>query len=83
MAFQNKPGQFALFKNDKQGNPNRPDYTGNGLDLDGKPIRVGAWLKDGKNGKFMSCLIEPDKTKVRTADVLPPPAEELDDSIPF
>ena len=58
MAYQPKPGSFSLFKNDKQGNANRPDYTGDGLDLDGKPIRVSAWVKQGKNGKFMSCNIQ-------------------------
>lgn len=26
MSFEHKPGTFTLFKNDKQGNANRPDY---------------------------------------------------------
>lgn len=55
MAYEQKPGQFALFKNDKQGNDKRPDYRGDGLDLDGNKIRVSAWIKQGSKGKFMSC----------------------------
>lgn len=55
MAYEQKPGQFALFKNDKQGNDKRPDYRGDGLDLAGNKIRVSAWIKEGRNGKFMSC----------------------------
>ncbi len=31
MAYEQKPGDFTLFKNDKEGNEKRPDYTGNGL----------------------------------------------------
>lgn len=58
MAYEHKPGSFSLFKNDKQGNEKRPDYTGEGMSLDGTPIKVSAWLKDGAKGKFMSCSIQ-------------------------
>lgn len=95
-AFQQKPGQFALFKNDKQGNDARPDYRGDGLDLDGTPITVAAWLKPTKSGgKFMACQIQP---KDRDRHSEPPPEkrvpgkgsaetpgsfDEMEDSIPF
>ena len=58
MAYEQKPGQFVLFKNDKDGNESRPDYRGDGLDLDGNPIQVAAWIKQGKKGKFMACNIQ-------------------------
>lgn len=58
MAYEQKPGDFVLFKNDKEGNEKRPDYTGNGLDLRGQKIKISAWIKQGKNGKFMSCRIQ-------------------------
>ena len=58
MAYEHKPGSFSLFKNDKEGNEKRPDYTGDGMSLDGTPIKVSAWLKDGAKGKFMSCKFE-------------------------
>lgn len=59
MAYEQKPGDFTLWKNDKEGNDKRPDYTGNGLSLDGKRIKVSAWIKQGKSGKFMSCRFQP------------------------
>ena len=63
MAYEQKPGQFVLFKNDKAGNDKRPDYRGDGLDLNGNPIEVAAWIKEGKKGKFMSCTIKPKEAK--------------------
>ena len=81
MAFEHKPGSFSLFKNDRKEKDNQPDYTGNGKDLDGKDVRVAAWLKDGANGKFMSCKFsEPQQRKAPSQE---PPAEPYDDSIPF
>jgi len=66
MAFEHKPGSFSLFKNDKGDNPNRPDYTGEGMSLDGVPVKVSAWLKEGKNGKFMSCQFQEKTPKTGT-----------------
>ena len=57
--FEHKPGSFSLFRNDKGDNASRPDYRGEGKDLDGNPIEVAAWLKDGANGRYMSCSIKP------------------------
>lgn len=58
MAYEHKAGTFSLFKNDKGDNESRPDYKGEGKDLDGKAIEVAAWLKDGGRGKFMSCTLK-------------------------
>jgi hypothetical protein len=54
MAYQAKPGTFSLFKNKKE-KDTQPDYKGDGADHAGNPIEVAAWLKEGKNGKYMSC----------------------------
>ena len=98
MAYERKHGDIAVFKNDKQGNENRPDYTGNGLDLDGNEIRIALWLKDGRNGKFMAGNIQRpreqggrDNSPARSyGDTASPTQQEaqsqgfdLDDSIPF
>lgn len=93
MAYEPKPGQFSLFKNDKEGNEARPDYRGDGMDLAGNAIKVSAWLKKGQKGTFMSCKFElkdpiqaaartqPSHTKTTQA---PAPASDfLDDDIPF
>ena len=53
MAYEQKDGSGALFKNDKGDNPKRPDYRGD-ITLGGVQYELSAWIKDGKNGKFMS-----------------------------
>ena len=78
MAYEQRPGQFSLFKNEKT-NPAWPDYKGDGMDLDGNPIWVSAWLKDGKQGKFMSCSF---KLKTENPQRQAKPPME-DDPIPF
>lgn len=80
MAFEHKPGSFTLFKNDKGDNEKRPDYRGEGLDLNGKTIEVAAWIKEGKKGKFMSCTIKPhgDLPAKGTVD-----AVKTDSDVPF
>jgi hypothetical protein len=79
--YEPKPGDFTLFKNDKEGNEKRPDYTGNGLALDGSKIKVSAWIKQGKSGKFMSCRFQP-MTAGEPARSGPKPKDE-DGEIPF
>ena len=58
MAYEHKPGSFALFKNDKKGNEKAPDYRGMGKDLEGSDIEVAAWIREGGKGKFMSCTFK-------------------------
>ena len=82
MAYEQKPGDFALFKNDKEGNDKRPDYTGTGVDLDGSRIKVSAWIKQGAKGKFMSCRFQP-MTRGEPAPTKPAPQDDTDSDIPF
>jgi hypothetical protein len=63
MAYDNT-NSGALFKNDKKGVENRPDYTGK-LDVEGTEYWVSAWVKDGKSGKFMSLSIKPKEQNSR------------------
>lgn len=58
MGYEARPGSGALFKNDKQGNDRAPDYKGDITLLDGSKARIAAWIKDGRNGKFMSLKLE-------------------------
>ena len=77
----------ALFKNDKQGNERRPDYTGP-LNVNGTDYWVSAWLKSSKAGqKYMSLSIQPkqakdDRRPERGAQPATP-ADEFSDDIPF
>jgi len=80
LAYEHKPGSFSLFKNDKEGNEKRPDYTGDGMSLDGTPIKVSAWLKDGAKGKFMSCKFE-EKTAPKSQPVRNTPPQNKGDKV--
>lgn len=64
MAYQKRPGDGTLFTNDKKGdNEKAPDRKGDALihcphcnaDFEAE---LAGWLKDGKNGKFLSMSIK-------------------------
>ncbi len=67
MSFEYKPGTFSLFKNEKRTADNQPNYRGEGKDLEGNPIEVAAWLKEGSKGKFMSCSFKVKSERQRTS----------------
>lgn len=78
MAYEQKEGQGALFRNDKGDNPNRPDYKGEIL-IDGTLYEIAGWLKDGAKGKFLSLSAKPKEAKKPA----PEPMKELEDDIPW
>jgi hypothetical protein len=83
MAYEAKPGTFSLFKNQNKLKDTHPDYSGDGKDFDGNEIYVSAWLKDGKNGKFMSCSFKPKEAKQPAKQSPVMSHDDLNDSIPF
>lgn len=58
MAYEQKPGELVIFKNDKKTTDNQPDYKGRGLDLQGQPVEIALWVKQGRDQKFFSARIE-------------------------
>lgn len=50
-------GAFKLWSHESE-NPKAPSYRGKGIDLNGQPFRVAAWLRTGKYGQFLSCQME-------------------------
>ncbi len=88
MAFD-KTNSGNLNRNDKEGNPKRPDYKGQ-INIEGKDYWLSAWIKDGKDGeKYMSLNAQPKDTNASGASrkqaVPPPNQNDLDDDgqIPF
>jgi hypothetical protein len=79
----------VLFKNDRKEKDTHPDYKGS-CEVDGTEYWLSAWIKDGRNGKFMS-LAFTEKEEERA----PAPAprgrnggreqrrDDFDDDIPF
>lgn len=60
--YEKKPGDIAVFKNDRKEKDTHPDYTITGLTLDSRPLKGALWLKEDRNGKkFMAGKIEVDE----------------------
>jgi hypothetical protein len=64
-----------LFKNDSKGNNERaPDYKGSAT-LAGEEFYISGWVKQGRNGKFLS-LSFTSKSDQRTAESRTPGDDE-------
>ena len=69
-----------LFKNQRKEKETHADYQGSCM-INGEEFYMNAWLKDGKNGKFMSFAFKSKGDKPKEA---PKKAEpEFDDDIPW
>jgi hypothetical protein len=74
----------SLFKNDRKESDSHPDYQGS-INVNGDELWLSAWIKDGKNGKFMSLSVKPKEAqKTPQKPVKQAPKQEFDDSdVPF
>ena len=85
MAYEPKPGQFSLFKNDRKEKDTHPDYKGDGMSLSGEPIWVSAWIKRTERGTFMSCSMTLKEQKKEEAPKKPAATgfDDMPDDLPF
>ena len=59
MAFELKPGQGSLWKNDYKKADNQPDYRGTYANADGEVCNISAWIKKSAKGEtYMSFSLE-------------------------
>lgn len=88
MAYEQKPGQGSLFKNNRKEKETHPDMHGTIMTPDGKTWRVSAWTKTPKAGgdRFLSLSIQEPREQQSEADMAPTPAHKVDipqDDLPF
>lgn len=76
MAEYDNTNTFALFKNELGDNPKKPNYTGS-ANIDGIEFRIAGWIREGKNGKFISGTVQ-----LKEGDVKPK-QEAIDEDVPF
>jgi hypothetical protein len=65
MAYEQKEGSGALFRNDKGDNPARPDYRGDVM-LGGVLYEVSGWIKplpSSPDTRFMSLAAKPKQAQ--------------------
>lgn len=82
MSYDNT-NRGALFKNDRKEKDTHADYRGS-INVNGVDHWLDAWIKQGKNGKFMSLSIKPKDSKPAPAKQ-PQRAsfDDTDDDIPW
>jgi len=89
MTDYDNTNRGVLFKNDRKETDNHPDYTGK-IDIDGTEYYLSAWIKESKNGKFMSLSrgkSTSDKSESKKSEAKGKARQDreefVDDDIPF
>ena len=73
----------VLFKNEKREKESHPHYKGN-IRVDGQDFWLSAWIKEGKNGKFMGLAVSPKEEQTSQPQSKPKAKiEDMDSDIPF
>jgi len=57
MSYEQRDNSGTLFRNDSE-NEKAPDYKGKCM-VNGQMMEMSAWIKQGKDSKFMSLAFQP------------------------
>lgn len=79
MGYEQKPNTGVMFNNDRKESDKHPDRKGEAL-IDGKPYWVAGWIKQGKNGSFLSLAFTPKDAKPKRDRGR---AEDMEEDIPW
>ena len=80
MAYEQRDNSGIMFKNDRKTQDSDRDYAGNAI-IGGVEYWISGWIKEGRNGKFMTFRFKPKdepKTAARAAG-----GADINDEIPF
>jgi len=84
MAYETKPGQGVIFKNENKQSSNHPDYNGKIKTPEGREYDLSMWVKDGKKGKFFSVSVKEPYVKQSQHDSFINRGNgDLGDDLPF
>jgi len=78
--MEKRDNSGVLFANDKKDNDKAPNYKGNMM-VDGQEYWLSAWVKEGKNGKFLGLAVSPRDAQPPASKPMPKNLDE--DLIPF
>jgi len=79
--MEKKDNSGVLFSNDKREKETAPHYKGN-ITVAGVDYWLSAWVKEGKNGKFLGLAVNPKDAQPPASN--PRKATNIDDDlIPF
>lgn len=78
--MEKRDNSGVLFANDKKDNEKAPNYKGNMM-VDGQEYWLSAWVKEGKNGKFLGLAVSPRDAQPPASKPMPKNLEDSD--IPF
>ena len=81
MAYERKDNSGTMGRNERREKDTHPEYTGQCV-INGQPMWISAWVKEGRNGKFFSLSFRPKQERTEQAS-RPQPTPEFDDTIPF